>query len=383
MSRIYLSPPHMGLYEMEYVTKAFVQNWIAPAGPHITAFEQQFASYVESAGAVALSSATAGIHLALRLIGVGPGDLVLCSTLTFVATANPIVYLGAEPVFIDSEPNSWNMSAQALEEACHKLVREGRKPKAIIIVHLYGQNADMSELSRICDHYGIPIIEDAAESLGATYKGKASGTMGTLGVYSFNGNKIITTSGGGMLVSDNLELLEKARFWSTQAKDPAPHYEHSEIGYNYRMSNVLAGIGRGQMHVLEDRIAARRDVFARYKAALGNIEGLSFMPEMAYGRSTRWLTALTINPNDCPVTSQELVQVLAQNNIEARPVWKPLHLQPLYRTKSYFSHEGSHVAEQLFEHGICLPSGSNLSEVQQQYVIDSILHCLQEAGLKV
>lgn len=371
--RIYLSPPHMSGTEMEFITEAFETNWVAPLGPHVDAFERELAGYVGVKGAAALSSGTAAIHLALRLLGVGPGDVVFCSTLTFIASANPILYQGARPVFIDSEPASWNMSPSALERAFIDAEKTGEMPKAVVVADIYGQSADMAPLLSICDRYGVPVIEDAAESLGATYRGKASGTLGKAGVYSFNGNKIITTAGGGMLVSDDPEALERVRFWATQARDPARHYQHSEVGYNYRLSNVLAAIGRGQLRVLEERVKARRAVFERYAAAFSDIDGFDFMPEASFGTSTRWLTALTVSPERCGVTAAQLIDALSVQNIEARPVWKPLHLQPLFKGCSYYPHDlNNSISDSVFEKGLCLPSGSSLTEVEQARVIDCI-----------
>jgi len=372
--RIHLSSPHMSGEEQKYIQYAFDSNWIAPLGPNVDAFEKELAEYVKIRGALALSSGTAAIHLALRLLGVGPGDLVFCSSLTFVASANPILYQEAEPVFIDSEHASWNMSPEALKEAFLDITeRQGKIPKAVIVVNLYGQSADMNPLSEICDHYGVPIVEDAAESLGAIYRDKASGTFGKFGIYSFNGNKIITTSGGGMLVSEDCDALEKARYWATQARDPARHYQHSEVGYNYRLSNILAGIGRAQLNVLEERIKARRLVFERYKAALSHIDGIEFMPELSYGRSTRWLTALTVDHEVCGVSPGKIAGAMEKENIEVRPVWKPMHLQPLFQSCRYYSHsKGESVSDKLFEKGLCLPSSSNLSEKEQERVIASL-----------
>lgn len=371
--RIYLSPPHMGEHELRFVTEAFESNWIAPLGPNVDAFERELAEYVGVGGAVALSSGTAAIHMALRLLNVGPGDKVFCSSLTFVASANPILYQGAEPVFIDSDPESWNMSPFALERAFLAAENSGKLPKAVIVVNLYGQSADITPIVAICDRYGVPVIEDAAESLGATYQGKSSGTFGKFGIYSFNGNKIITTSGGGMLVSNDLKALEKARYWATQARDQARHYQHSEVGYNYRLSNVLAGIGRGQIRVLEERIKARTAVFQRYVEAFSGVNGIEFMPEATYGRATRWLTALTVDSNKCGVTAVDIIDALAQQNIESRPVWKPLHLQPLFEKCAYYPHSvGESVSDRLFAKGLCLPSGSNMTENEQYRVIDSI-----------
>lgn len=381
--RIYLSPPHMSGREQQYIQGAFDSNWVAPLGPNVDAFEAEVAAYVGVKGAAALSSGTAAIHLALDLLNIGRGDLVFCSTLTFVASANPILYLGAEPVFIDSEPDTWNMSPQALQRAFSVAARTGRLPKAVIIVNLYGQSAKMKELTSICDQYGVPIIEDAAESLGSTYAGQQSGTFGKFGVYSFNGNKIITTSGGGMLVSNDLELLQKARFYATQARDHALHYQHSEKGYNYRMSNLLAGVGRAQLQVLNERVDARRAVFTRYEEALAGIPGLSFMPELAHTRSNRWLTTLTVNEREAGTTSLDILQALAEENIEARPVWKPLHMQPLFSGLRYYAHEeGVSISEGLFARGICLPSGSSMT-IEEQTRVTECIHRVTSNALQV
>ena len=375
--KIYLSPPHMGEYEQQYVKEAFETNWIAPLGPNVNGFEEELAAYTGAAGAAALSSGTAAIHLALRLMGISPGDRVFCSSLTFVASANPILYEGGIPVFIDSDPDTWNMSAGALQRAFEEADREGLLPKAVIVVNLYGQSADMTPILDLCGKYDVPVIEDAAESLGATYEGRQSGTFGKFGIYSFNGNKIISTSGGGMLVSDDLEALEKARFWATQARDTARHYQHSEAGYNYRMSNVLAGIGRGQLRVLNDRIQARREVFRQYRKAFESIEGISFMPEANYGRSTRWLTAITVDERVTGISSTEIVDRLAAQHIEARPVWKPLHLQPLFEGCAYYPHEEENsVSDRLFSTGLCLPSGSSLTLSDQNRVTDMVLRTI-------
>lgn len=371
--RIYLSPPHIGELEQKYIAEAFATNWVAPLGPNVDAFEREIAEYVGSRGAVALSSGTAAIHLALRLLEVGHGDLVFCSTLTFIGSANPILYQGAEPVFIDSEPSTWNMSPIALERALQDAELQGKRPKAVIVANLYGQNADMDPILEICNRYEVPVVEDAAESLGATYKGRASGTLGKFGIFSFNGNKIITTSGGGMLVSDDLDKLERARFLATQARDPARHYQHSEMGYNYRMSNVLAGIGRGQLRVLEQRIAARRKIFETYASRLGRYGGISFMPEADFGRSTRWLTVMRVDRNMTGLTPMDIIERLEAFNIESRPVWKPMHLQPLFEHCRYYAHEpDNNVSEAIFEEGLCLPSGSSLEEEQLERVISVI-----------
>ncbi|PMB44715.1 pyridoxal phosphate-dependent aminotransferase [Fischerella thermalis CCMEE 5205] len=366
---ILLSTPHMSDRELEFVKQAFDTNWIAPVGPHIDAFEQEFCQVTGAGHAAAVSSGTAAIHLALRLIGVERGDEVFCSTLTFAATANPIVYQGAKPVFIDSDRTSWNMNPDLLREALEQRDRLGKLPKAVVLVHLYGQSADIEPILEACNQYGVPLIEDAAEALGATYKGRSPGTFGKIGIYSFNGNKIITTSGGGMLVSNEPELVAKARFLATQARDPAPHYQHSEIGYNYRLSNVLAGIGRGQLRVLNERVAARRRNFEIYASALGNLPGIEFMPEAEFGCATRWLTCLTIDPEAFGADREQVRLALAAQQIESRPVWKPLHIQPVFAECECF---GGAVAEDLFAHGLCLPSGSNLTDEDLDRVIDGI-----------
>jgi len=378
--RIYLSPPHMSGYEQEYIAEAFASNWIAPLGPQVEAFEREVADYVGVKAALAVSSGTAAIHLALRLLGVGAGDVVFCSSLTFIGSANPILYQGAVPVFIDSEPASWNMSPAALERALAAAAAAGRLPKAVVVVNLYGQSADYSRILPLCEKYGVPVVEDAAESLGAFYGGRKSGSWGRLGVFSFNGNKIITTSGGGMLVSDDVEAIEKARFWATQARDPAPHYQHSEMGYNYRLSNVLAAIGRGQLRVLEERVEARRRVFDFYYRALSGVKGLEFMPELPGSRSTRWLTVLTVDPAACGVTAREIIAALEEENIESRPVWKPMHLQPLFAGCAYYPHrEGESVSDYLFGHGLCLPSGSSMTEADLERVAECIFKLLNRA----
>lgn len=377
--RIFLSSPHMSGKEHKYINEAFETNWIAPLGPNVDAFEAEIAQYVGASEALAVSSGTAAIHLALSLLEVGKGDKVFCSSLTFIASANPIIYQGAEPIFIDSEPETWNMSPQALERAFHDEIKNGILPKAVIVVNLYGQSAKMEEISAICNDFGVPIIEDAAESLGAMYKGKASGTFGKFGVFSFNGNKIITTSGGGMLVSNDRESLQKARFLATQARDTAPHYQHSQIGFNYRLSNILAGIGRAQLEVLEERIAARRAIFQRYYDELSNFPGFTFMPELKDTYSNRWLTALMINEEEAGISVTEILSALSEENIEARPVWKPLHLQPVFEGKKYYPHtEQESVSETLFNNGLCLPSGSNMTEAD----IETVIHHIKQTVIK-
>ncbi|WP_280524591.1 DegT/DnrJ/EryC1/StrS family aminotransferase [Sutcliffiella horikoshii] len=358
---------------MKYVQEAFQTNWVAPLGPNVDAFEKEIASYVGVNDAVAVSSGTAAIHLALSLLGVEKGDTVFCSTLTFVASANPILYQGAEPVFIDSEPDTWNMSPEALQNAFIDALVQGKLPKAVIVVNLYGQSAKMDEITDLCNHYGVSLIEDAAESLGSFYKGKPSGTFGEFGIFSFNGNKIITTSSGGMLVSNDKNKTNQARFLATQARDQAVHYQHSKMGYNYRLSNILAGIGRGQLEVLAERVEARRAIFERYYDELSPLPGFYFMPELEGTRTNRWLTALTINEEEAGVTVQELLGQLAENNIEARPVWKPLHLQPLFTSATYYPHSNEvSISDVLFNKGICLPSGSNLTEEEQFRIINII-----------
>lgn len=369
--QILLSTPHMGDAERAFVEEAFQTNWIAPLGPNVDAFEREVAALIGIGHAAALSSGTAALHLAMALLDVGPGDRVFCSTLTFAASANPIVYQGASPVFIDCDESSWNMSPVALERAFDSARAEGWLPKAVIVVNLYGQSADMDPILEICAAYDVPVVEDAAESLGATYKGRASGTFGRLSVFSFNGNKIITTSGGGMLLSEDAGLIERARFLATQARDPAPHYEHSTIGYNYRLSNLLAGVGRGQLEVLSDRVRARRSVFERYRDGLADVPELQWMPEPGWSYSTRWLTAGTVDPNNS-ITSEQLRLLLAEDLIEARPVWKPMHRQPVYGQSPYFTAGNNSISDRLFETGICLPSGSNMSEEQVDRIVASI-----------
>lgn len=375
--RIYLSSPHMGEFEREYVDEAFRSNWIAPVGPNVTHFEEELAAKVGVASAAAVSSGSAALHLAMRVLGVTFGDRVFCSTLTFAASANPIVYQGGEPVFIDSEPGSWNMSPVALERALSWAKADGKLPKAIIVVNLYGQSADMDPLLEIARAYNVPVVEDAAESLGATYKGKASGSFGMIGIFSFNGNKIITTSGGGMLVSDDEELVERVRFLSTQAREAAVHYEHKEIGYNYRMSNILAGVGRGQLRVLEDRVNARRKLFDDYKAALADIEGIDWMPEPEWSFSNRWLTVCTMSERLLGGDYNQLIAALNKDMIETRPVWKPMHQQPVFAGTRYFPHGNESVSDKLFGTGICFPSGSNMSSDEFCHVVDALRRYLQ------
>ncbi|MDP3760315.1 MAG: aminotransferase class I/II-fold pyridoxal phosphate-dependent enzyme [Ramlibacter sp.] len=376
--RIWLSSPHLGEEETAFVEDAFRTNWIAPLGPHVDGFERELAAYAGIGHAAAVSSGTAAIHLALLLLGVKPGDTVFCSSLTFVGSCNPILYCGAQPVFVDSEPETWNMSPAALERALEWAQREGRLPRCVIIVNLYGQSADMDALLPLCERYGVAVLEDAAESLGAQYKGTASGGFGRIGVYSFNGNKIITTSGGGMLVADDPAVAERARKLATQAREPAAHYEHVEVGFNYRMSNVLAGIGRGQLRVLDQRVAQRRQVFDNYRKELADQSLVAWMPEPEGFRSTRWLTCFTLQGKDAGARRDLVLRSLERHSIEARPVWKPMHQQPLFRGAPYFPHSTGDVSASLFEAGICLPSGSNLTPEQQARVIEQLRRALAE-----
>ncbi|HEY0673485.1 MAG TPA: aminotransferase class I/II-fold pyridoxal phosphate-dependent enzyme [Longimicrobiales bacterium] len=375
-NRIYLSPPHLSGLEKEFVLDALDSNWVAPVGPHIDAFEREFADAIGGAHAVAVSSGTAALHLALRLAGVTAGDEVLVSTLTFVASASPVVFLGARPAFIDSEPLSWNIDPELLEHALYQRALRNRLPKAVVVVHLFGQCADMQSIVASCNRYRVPLIEDAAEALGATFWGRSAGTFGVLGAFSFNGNKTITTSGGGMLVSADNALIARARFLATQARDPAPHYQHSELGYNYRMSNILAAIGRAQLRTLPERIAARRRNTRIYRENLEDLPGLEFQTETPWGRHARWLTCITVDPAQSGVHRDDLLYALEAENIEARPVWKPLHMQPLFAGCEVI---GGEVAEELFERGLCLPSGSNLRDADLERVIAVIRGTFEEA----
>jgi len=357
--RIYLSPPHMSDDERELLLEAFDSNWIAPLGPHVSAFEAEFAALHGVPAAAALSSGTAALHLSLLLCGVRPGDCVITSSLTFAATANAITYVGAEPVFVDSDERSWNMDPELLAEAIETELRAGRRVAAVMPVDLYGQSADYDRIVPLCEKHALPIIEDAAEALGAFYQGRRAGTFGRLGCFSFNGNKIITTSGGGMLIASEPALVERARFLATQARDPAPHYQHSTIGYNYRMSNLLAAVGRGQLRHLEERVEKRRANFEFYRRALGDVPGIEFMPEIPGGRSTRWLTCITIDAEQFGADREKVRLALEAENIEARPLWKPMHLQPVFAQRRRY---GGRVSERLFRDGLCLPSGSSLTE---------------------
>ena len=370
--RIYLSPPHMSGDEAVRVSEAFASNWIAPLGPHVEAFEREVAERVGVRAALATSSGTAALHLAGALLGIGRGDLVLCASFTFAASVAPAFHAGAELAFVDSEPGSWNMSPDALERALADCAQRGKLPKAVILVDLYGQSCDMDPLLALSARYGVPVIEDAAEALGSAYKGRPNGSFGAFAALSFNGNKIITTSGGGMLLSDDEEAIARARFLATQARDPAPWYQHSTLGWNYRLSNVLAGIGRGQLAHLDERIAARRRIFDRYVEALGDVPGLSFMPEPSWSRSNRWLSTvvLTDRVKASPLSVLEHIESL---NIEGRPLWKPMHLQPVFKGSDYWPCEtGRDVSKDLFERGLCLPSGTAMTEQQQDRVIAAV-----------
>lgn len=352
--KIWLSSPHMSDegYEMEYIKEAFATNWVAPLGENVDKFEEELAAKIGAKHAAALSSGTAAIHLALKAAGVGPGDIVFCQSLTFAATANPIIYLNATPVFIDSDYETWNMDPVLLAEAFTKYP----DVKAVVVVHLYGLAADMDKIMEICRAHNVPVIEDAAEALGTYYKGKHAGTIGDYGVFSFNGNKIITTSGGGMLVSDNKERIEKVRFWATQARDPARHYQHSELGFNYRMSNVLAGIGRGQLKVLDQRVAKKKHIFEYYRRELGGLDGIEFMPVNDWNEPNCWLSCITLNGKVKPI---DIMEALEADAIESRPLWKPMHMQPFYAGYDFI---GGDVSQKLFETGVCLPSDTKMTD---------------------
>lgn len=362
--RIFLSSPHMSDegYEMQYVKEAFDTNWIAPLGENVNEFEKELATKVGSRSAAALSSGTAAIHLALRAAGVREGDIVFCPTLTFSATANPIIYQNATPVFIDSDYETWNICPKALEDAFEKYPNV----KAVIVVHLYGMSADMDKIMEICKKHNVPVIEDAAESLGTYYKGKHTGTFGDYGIFSFNGNKIITTSGGGMLVSNNVEKIDKVRFWATQSRDQARHYQHSELGFNYRMSNVVAGIGRGQLKVLDRRVEKKKYIFEYYRRELGGLKGIEFMPVNEWNEPNCWLSSLTLNDKIRPI---DIMEALERENIESRPVWKPMHLQPFFEKYDFI---GTDISETLFENGVCLPSDTKMTDVDLERVVKVI-----------
>lgn len=369
-SKIWLSSPHMGGAEEQFVKEAFDTNWIAPLGPNVNGFEQDLELFLDNGCYVAaLSSGTAGIHLGLVLLGVKAGDEVICQSMTFSASANPISYMGAVPVFVDSEADTWNMSPAILEDAIKDRIAKGKKPKVIIVVHLYGMPAKMHELIAVAGKYDIPVLEDAAEALGSSINGRKCGTFGDISILSFNGNKIITTSGGGALVSHNESLVKDARFLATQARDEAPHYQHSQIGYNYRMSNICAGVGRGQMEVLAKRIAQRRAVYNKYYEVLHNKKGIHFVTEPTGYFSNRWLTTILINPTEAGFTREELRLALEKENIESRPLWKPMHMQPVFDGSPFY---GDGTAEELFKNGLCVPSGSNLADDDLARIFDVI-----------
>lgn len=370
-NKIWLSSPHMGGNEINYVNQAFDTNWIAPLGPNVDNFEKDLCSFTGAKHAAALSSGTAAIHLALIQLGVVAGDEVICSTFTFSATVNPIIYQGAIPVFIDSEELTWNMSPQLLEEAITDRISKGKKPKAIILVHLYGMPAQMDEIMKIADHYEIPLIEDAAEALGSTYKGKALGIFGKVGILSFNGNKIITTSGGGALISDDEDFVKQSRFLATQARDNAPHYQHSQVGYNYRMSNVSAGIGRGQMEVIDLRVKQRCDNYDFYHSKLSHLDAINFLDEPKDYFSNRWLSCILLKNYE---QREKLRIALEKKNIESRPLWKPMHLQPIFESYPVYLDKSS---ENLFDRGLCLPSGSNLTILELNKIVEQIVKILQ------
>ena len=371
--RIYLSSPHMSDegYELEYIKEAFETNWIAPLGKNVDEFEREFAEKIGIKHAAAVSSGTAAMHLALMAAGVGKGDIVFCQSLTFAATANPIIYQNATPVFIDSDYETWNMCPKALRRAFEKYAKLGKLPKAVIVVHLYGLSADMDEIMAICNEYGVTLIEDAAESLGSRYKGKQTGTFGDYGIFSFNGNKIITTSGGGMLVSNNAEGIAKARFWATQAREKERHYEHKELGYNYRMSNVVAGIGRGQLKVLDQRVEKKRYIFDFYKRELGKLPGIEFMPSNEWDEPNYWLSCILLDEQTRP---REIIEALEAENIESRPIWKPMHLQPFYKDYDYITAEdGVSVSDDIFARGVCLPSDTKMKDEDLRRVVDVLM----------
>ncbi|WP_349771152.1 DegT/DnrJ/EryC1/StrS family aminotransferase [Phototrophicus methaneseepsis] len=367
--RIYLSPPHMSGEELKRIQQAFADNWVAPAGPNLAAFEAQLCDYVGAQHAVAVSSGTAAIHLALLVTDVQPDDEIFVSTLTFAGSVNPIIYMGAKPVFIDSEPQSWNMDPNLLEDALKARAQSGNLPKAVMPVHLYGQSADMDAIMAVCERYEVMVIEDAAEALGTLYRDRHPGTFGKMSAFSFNGNKIITTSGGGMLISDDRALIEHARKLASQSREPVAHYEHLEIGYNYRMSNILAAIGCGQMTVLEDRVRRKREIYAYYAQRLGDIPGLTFVDEMPYGRHTHWLTVMLVDPAQFGADREQIRLTLEDHNIESRPLWKPMHCQPVFQDYEFI---GGNVADSLFDQGLCLPSGTALTDAELDRIISII-----------
>jgi dTDP-4-amino-4,6-dideoxygalactose transaminase len=370
MDRIYLSPPDVGEDERKLLLDAFDSNWIAPLGPHVDAFEKELAAVAGTDHAVALISGTAALHLALLLCGVGPGDEVLVPSLTFIASASAVIYLGGVPVLVDSSPSTWQVDPVLLSETLEAKKKTHKLPKAIVTVDLYGQAADYDPITALADDYGIPLVSDAAEALGASYRGKPAGSFGDMAVFSFNGNKVITTSGGGMLVTNSAELAGRARYLSTQAREPVVHYEHLEVGFNYRLSNLLAAVGRGQLRNLDSKIARRKAINENYRAALGEVPGIGFMPVASYGEPNYWLTCITVDPEAFGSDRETIRQALEARNIESRPTWKPLHLQPVFKDLETV---GGSVASAIFRSGLCLPSGSSLTDKQQQMIIDTVL----------
>jgi dTDP-4-amino-4,6-dideoxygalactose transaminase len=375
MDRIYLSPPHLGRHELNYLHKAVEDNWVAPIGPNLDGFEADICAATGVPYCVALNSGTAALHLGLLLLGVGPGDEVLCPSFTFVATANAILYCGATPVFVDSEASTWNMCPERLREAIEDRIRQGKKPKALLLVHLYGMPALLTEIMALATEFDLPVLEDAAEALGASWQRQPLGSFGRVGVFSFNGNKILTTSGGGALVTHDAELARQARFLATQAKDPAPHYQHSQVGYNYRLSNLLAGIGRGQMELLPDRVKRRREIFAWYREQLASLPGVvvALAQEPTGGLSNRWLTTILLNPEATAATPETVRLHLETRNIESRPLWKPLHLQPLFANTPMY---GGAVCADLFARGLCLPSGTAMGDEELRRVAKTLREAL-------
>ena len=381
--KIYLASPHMGGQEEKYIKEAFDTNWIAPLGPNVSNFEKEICEYTKAKYATALVSGTSAIHLGLKCLGVTQGDIVFVSTLTFSATVNPIIYQGATPVFIDSEYESFNMCPKALNKAFEIAKQNNKMPKAVIVVHLYGQSADMDKIKEICTRYNTPILEDAAESLGTTYKGMQTGTIGEIGIYSFNGNKIITTSGGGMMVSNNEQYTKKALFWATQSRENERHYEHKELGYNYRMSNIVAGIGRGQLEVLDKRIAKKKEMYETYKEAFKEISDIQMMPVCDYNKPNYWLSVMTIDEK-CKVKPIDIMLALEKENIESRPVWKPMHIQPVFEKYDFVQvKDGISVSEDLFNRGVCLPSDTKNTEEDMMRIISIIKGCFQTKDTQV
>lgn len=376
--RIYLASPHMGGEELNYINEAFETNWVAPLGPNVNEFEKNICEYTGAKSSTALVSGTSAIHLALKCLGVEKGDVVFCSSLTFSATANPIIYQGAEPVFIDSEYESWNMCPIALQKAFDESKKNDKMPKAVIVVNLYGQSADYDKIKKICDKYNVPIVEDAAESLGSTYRGTQTGTIGEIGIYSFNGNKIITTSGGGMMVSKDEVYTKKALFWATQSREKQRHYEHKELGFNYRMSNVVAGIGRGQMKVINDRIAKKKEIYEAYKEGFKDIEDIEMMNICDFGEPNYWLS-VAILKEDSKINPIDIILALENENIESRNVWKPMHMQPFFKEyKMYSSLEEGSISEDLFNRGICLPSDTKMSKEDIKRIVNIVKETLKK-----